>query len=179
MQAGTTHNVSIQLQNTGIINWGSDVSLSCQWKKPDGSIVNCQTSTNLGSLAIGSPAPTVTLPVKPNSNFAAGVYTLIIDMKKGSTFFHNRESGRPWPTLNYSVCIGSNGCQKIFLPIIQKNSIGLNCSYFIETWYPVGTNICNPSVSNCAQGDGQPDNVWAGPWQTGYHQVEFSPQLHW
>jgi hypothetical protein len=31
-------------------------------------------------------------------------------------------------------------------------------------------------VSNCAQGDGEPDNVWAGPWNTGYHQLEFPPQ---
>lgn len=176
MQVGTTYNVAIQLQNTGVVNWGSDVRLSCQWKKPDGSIVNCQTEANPGTLAMGSPAPTITLPVSPNAGFTNGIYTLMIDMKQGSTFFHNRETGKLWPTLNYSVCIGGN-CDKIYLPIVMKNWQGFNCDYFIQTWYPVGTNTCNPAKSNCAEGDSQPDNVWAGSWSIGYHQVEFSPQL--
>jgi hypothetical protein len=176
MQAGSTYNVTIQVQNTGTVNWGSDVSLSCQWQKPNGSIVNCDTSANPGTLTIGSPAPTVTLPVRPNSNFGPGVYTLMIDMKQSATFFHNREAGRPWPTLNYTICVGGN-CAKIYLPIILNDWKGLNCTYFIQTWYAVGTNVCDPSVSNCAEGDGQPDGAWAGPWSIGYHQVEFSPQL--
>lgn len=176
MQVGTTYNVAIQLQNTGAVNWGSDVSLSCQWKKPDGNIVNCETSANPGTLTIGSPAPTITLPVRPNTGFSSGVYTLMIDMKQGATFFHDREAGKPWPTLNYSVCVGGN-CNKTYLPIVLKNWPGFSCSYFIQTWYPVGMNSCNPSVSNCASGSGQPDGVFAGPWAIGYHQVEFSPQL--
>jgi hypothetical protein len=178
MQVGATYNVAIQLQNTGAVNWGSDVRLSCQWKKPDGSIVNCATSANPGTLTMGSPAPTITLPVSPNTGFTNGIYTLMIDMKQGSTFFHNRESGKPWPTLNYSVCIGNN-CGKIFLPLVMKNWTGVSCnnSYFIQTWYPVGTNGCNPYVLSCDEGDGQPDGVYAGPWGTGFHQVNFSPQL--
>ena len=68
-------------------------------------------------------------------------------------------------------------CGVNYLPIIMKNWIGVPCNTYTTLWYPVGTNTCNPTVSNCAQGDGQPDNVWAGPWSIGYHQVEFSPQL--
>lgn len=70
-----------------------------------------------------------------------------------------------------------SSCSVTYLPIILKNWNGLNCTTFTQTWYPVGTNTCNPTVSNCAQGDGQPDGVYAGPWITGSHQVEFSPQL--
>jgi hypothetical protein len=178
MQVGTTYNMNIQLQNTGAVNWGSDVRLSCQWKKPDGSIVNCQTEANPGALAMGAPAPTITLPVSPNTGFTNGLYTLMIDMKQGSTFFHNREAGKPWPTLNYNVCIGGN-CGKLFLPLVTKNWAGLNlsCDYFIQTWYPTGINGCDPYVLSCDEGDGQPDGVYAGPWNIGGHQVGFSPQL--
>ncbi len=94
MQVGTPYSVVIQLQNTGAVNWGNDVRLSCQWKKPDGSIVNCQTEANPGTLTMGSPAPTITLPVSPNTGFTNGIYTLMIDMKQGTTFFHDREAGR-------------------------------------------------------------------------------------
>ena len=166
MQVGTTYNVAIQLQNTGAVNWGSDVRLSCQWKKPDGSIVNCQTEANPGTLIMGSPAPTVTLPVRLNSGFTNGIYTLMIDMKQGSTFFHNRETGKPWPTLNYKVCAGGN-CRESYLPIIMKNWMPIiPCGG--STVYPAGQPYCtdrNGAVRSCnaqnANGStGEPNNLF-------------------
>ncbi len=135
MEVGTTYNVNIQLQNTGAVNWGSDVRLSCRLKKPDGSIVNCETEANPGTLTMGAPAPTVTLPVRINSGSPNGVYTLMIDMKQGSSFFHNREAGKEWPTLNYKVCAGNN-CSEIFLPLVLKDSARV---YFFDTFNPVNS----------------------------------------
>lgn len=177
MQVGRTYTANILVQNTGVVTWSTDARLSCQWKKPDGTIVNCETEANPGILTMGSPALTVTLPVSLNNGFTLGLsYTLMIDMKQGATFFHNREAGKPWPTLDYKVCAGSN-CRETYLPIIMKNSIGAPCDDYTTVWYPVGTNTCNPTISSCAEGDGITDTVWAGPLNTGYHQVEFSPQL--
>lgn len=139
MYGGTTYNVTIRLQNTGAVNWGSNVSLSCRWKKPDGSIVNCETSANPGALTMGADA-SVVLPVRLNSGFANGLYTLMIDMKQGSTFFSNREAGKPWPTLNYKVCAGGH-CGESYLPIVLKNwQPALPCTGV--TTYPAGQPYC-------------------------------------
>ncbi|MFQ5583432.1 MAG: SpoIID/LytB domain-containing protein [Calditrichia bacterium] len=176
MLQGQTYNVTIHLQNSGTANWtsGRNVRLSCRWRKPDGSLVNCSASTPKIIRTPGADA-TVTLAVTPDANFSDGAYTLLIDAKQGSTWFYNRDIGnnRPWFTLNYRVCVGEQGCQ-VFLPVILKNWVP-GCEPYSGYWYPTGTNTCNPAKSNCAQGDGQPDGIWAGSWKTGYHQVVFSP----
>jgi hypothetical protein len=83
--------------------------------------------------------------------------------------YPNNNLPRPLPS--------HTSCGSLYLPIVMKNSIGVPCNTYTTLWYPTGSNTCNPAKSNCAQGDGQPDNVWAGSWSIGYHQVEFSPQL--
>lgn len=43
------------------------------------------------------------------------------------------------------------------------------------TWYPTGACTSDPALSNVAEGDGEPDGTYAGPWSVGWHQVEFTP----
>ena len=123
MLQGQTYNVTVNLQNTGTVNWTSsqDVRLSCRWRKPDGSFVNCSNNTAKIIRNVGTQT-TVTLPVTPDANFVDGAYTLLIDAKQGSSWFYNRDIGnnRPWFALEYPVCVGQKGCQ-VFLPLVLKN----------------------------------------------------------
>jgi hypothetical protein len=137
MQPNTNYPVTIQLQNTGTQPFSANTLLSCQWRKPDNSVVNCQSSdiANPDTLNLGA-TNTVDLNVTPYSDFTPGVYTLMIDLKIGTQYFHDWEApDRPWFTLNYAVTIGSGGQDgDIFLPLIFKSDAPPpgNCTWSID-----------------------------------------------
>jgi hypothetical protein len=121
MIAGGIYPVKIDLQNTGVNAWHtpSVFKLSCQWRKPDNTSEVCVEQVSPENLFPGTHQENVTLNVQPPAHFTPGAYTLSIDMMVGPDFFHNREAGRSWFTLDYAVTIGIP--KQIFLPLLLKN----------------------------------------------------------
>ncbi len=142
------YSVVIQLHNSGTTAYTNDTLLSYQWQGPGGTM-NDNTGVAVGSITEGN-FTTVTLPVRAPSS--SGVYTLRIDMiHENGGYFHDREAGRPWFTLDFEICVGSQ-CNQVFLPLIFKsdNPPPGNC-----TWE--GNQLLNSAFN---LGGAKPLNHW-------------------
>jgi hypothetical protein len=169
-----TYTVTFWLQNAGTTTWPSTEQVYLSYHGWEAGGVQAQ---GVGIAQVVAPGETIaeTLTLHPSASAPPGTpHRLRFDMLLDpGGWFSELEPGRAWPTYDVTVCV--NGPCRVFLPLAMKNWVA-GCEPHIGYWYPVGTNTCEPTVSNCAQGDGQPDGVWAGPWEIGYHQVEFTPQ---
>jgi hypothetical protein len=107
---------------------------------------------------------------------------MMIDMKQGSTFFSNREAGKPWPTLNYEVCAGGP-CNENYWPIVMKDwERTIPCTG--ETTYPVGQPYCTDKDGvtrpcHAENANGSSDNEPTGGKVTDpiYHFVSPAPEV--
>jgi hypothetical protein len=126
MSPNVSYFISIELQNSGTVDWVSSslLRIAYQWKNSTGAIVgsgNTPLQYTASSIPQGlhstTQQPWIRTPATP------GMYTLVIDMMDASgTYFHNREAGRPWFTLDYQICLPPCS-QKIYLPLIMKNAL--------------------------------------------------------
>jgi hypothetical protein len=110
-------------QNSGTQDWAQfSTRMVFQWKTLTGTVVSTEyTPSTLDFTPPGERWHLVQAAIQ--APVSSGVYTLTIDMQRvgESNFFHNREPGRPWFTLDYRVCVG-DVCPKLYLPIVLKNS---------------------------------------------------------
>jgi len=116
--------IDIIPQNSGAVDWpaGALPALAGQWQAFDGTVVKTDTISLSPNQTVlqGSDAATQQLWV--TAPLTSGSYSLMIDMiDTGGNYFHDREPGWPWFTLNYEICV--NPCPKIYiyLPMILKS----------------------------------------------------------
>ena len=193
MIPNSTYNVVIALQNSGTAAWNNQFELSYQWVGP-GGITNGATSVAVGLILEGG-FTTTTLPVKAPS--APGSYTLQIDVvHENGGFFHNREAGRPWFTLDYEVCVGG-ACEQTFLPIVLRgdsSSSGPNCNWTIDNllqdggfsnsppkWQEINVFVNpNPVDLNTLRAIPNPTSPYDGLWAAklgGVNDIQIGPGI--
>lgn len=106
MLPNNTYYATVLPQNSGKDAWDSSVGLTYWWETPTGPYFPTTSPVSVGNLAPGevsggsNPSP-VTLAVELPPNAVPGEYTLVLDMKHGSTYF----SDEGWFTQNIPVTV--------------------------------------------------------------------------
>lgn len=104
MLPNNTYYAAVLPQNSGKDTWDSSVGLTYWWETPTGPYFPTTSPVSVGNLAPGevsgssNPSP-VTLAIELPPNAVPGEYTLVLDMKHGSTYF----SDEGWFTQNIPI----------------------------------------------------------------------------
>lgn len=126
MYHGSQYAVTIEVQNTGTLDWTcdfltSDYRLSYHWAKVGYSEIPGTSSVSMCGVHKGDPSRTVNLIIQDIPQWGAGAYTIRFDIYRIFKGYSRIIWFSPnWPTYDVSVCV-DGPCQS-FLPLILKNS---------------------------------------------------------
>jgi len=122
---GQTHYVAVQLQNTGIYNWGENAfALSYRPSWSSGSTQSIAADPIFITPTPAGEAATTVVPIKTLDYVGQGSYTIGLDMQAYSTpnpgdFQWFSDQGWPWYEVKAEVI---DNCQQVYLPLLQNGA---------------------------------------------------------
>jgi hypothetical protein len=125
---GTSYPITVRVQNTGLYDWTcspygyQNFSLRYKWTKGSNTTIS-SNSVSVCDLQTGDPSPLYNLTVGNIPNWGSGTYGLHFDIDVDAAnpdddFGFSYEG---WPTYTILVCVGSEPCGDIFMPIVTKS----------------------------------------------------------
>jgi hypothetical protein len=126
MYHGGSYPVTIQVQNTGLVDWDSTADrfwgLSYHWTKVGFEPTDSSNRAWISqTVPIGDPPYTFELTINDIPSWGPGAYTLRFDMlfyTSGLSFWFSTGQSL-WPTYDITVCV--DGPCKVFLPMVLKD----------------------------------------------------------
>ncbi len=120
---GQTHYIAVQLQNTGVYNWGEHAfALGYRPSWNSGSTQSTATDPVFIVPTLAGEAATTVVPIKTPDYVGQGAYTIGLDMQAYSTpnpgdFQWFSDQGWPWYEVKVEVI---DHCQHVYLPLLQN-----------------------------------------------------------